>query len=101
LENVLERASVFCEGGEIDEEDLVDLGIFGKSGRAESGGAGPLGLAGYPLAVIEARAVLETLEMCGGNKAKAARLLGITERSIYNHLRRLESEGRTKEKRRC
>jgi DNA-binding NtrC family response regulator len=98
LENVLERASVFCEGGEIDEEDLVDLGIFGKSGRAESGGAGPLGLAGYPLAVIEARAVLETLEMCGGNKAKAARLLGITERSIYNHLRRLESEGRTKEK---
>jgi DNA-binding NtrC family response regulator len=40
------------------------------------------------LAEIEQHAILETLIACEGNKAKAARRLGISEKSIYNKMRR-------------
>ena len=36
------------------------------------------------------QAIRETLESCGGNRALAARQLGISERSIYNKIKRLE-----------
>ena len=47
-------------------------------------------LAGKTLAEIEKQALIETLEASQGNKAMAARKLGISERSIYNKLKRHE-----------
>ena len=38
---------------------------------------------------IEREAIRETLTNCGGNKAAAARQLGISEKSIYNKMKRL------------
>jgi DNA-binding NtrC family response regulator len=46
-------------------------------------------LAGRTLQDIERQAILDTLCACGGNKAKSARMLGISEKSIYNKMRRL------------
>ena len=46
-------------------------------------------LAGMTLAEIEREAIIQTLQFCGGNKAKSARTLGISEKSIYNKMRRL------------
>ena len=44
--------------------------------------------AGLSLAEIEHRALIETLIACSGNKANSARKLGISEKSIYNMMRR-------------
>ncbi len=52
-------------------------------------------LAGSRMDQIERRAILETLKACGGNQAQASRLLGISEKTIYNklrHYRRRNSE---------
>ena len=38
---------------------------------------------------IERLAIVATLSGCEGNKAKSARMLGISEKSIYNKMRRL------------
>ena len=45
-------------------------------------------LAGRTLAALEIQAILDTLEANGGNKAMAARQLRISEKSIYNELKR-------------
>lgn len=83
LENVLERASAFCQEGKISTEDL-HLSRPNVAGSNEAGS-----LAGMTLADIERRAILETLTASGGNKKAAARSLGIDEKSIYNKMKRL------------
>ena len=47
-------------------------------------------LVGKTLEQIERDAILQTLEYQRGNKAKTARVLGISEKSIYNKMRRLK-----------
>ncbi len=49
-------------------------------------------LAGKSLDAIEREAIQQTLAVCNGNKAKSARMLGISEKSIYNKMRRLNVE---------
>jgi len=49
------------------------------------------GLAGQTLADIERRAILDTLQACRGNKAAAARSLGVCEKTIYNKLKRFHN----------
>jgi DNA-binding NtrC family response regulator len=93
LENVLERASAFCEGTVIT---AGDLGIDGTSSPSPSGEPAKTdSLAGQTLNEIEQRAILETLEACSGNKALAARQLGISEKSIYNKMKRHGIFGKT------
>ena len=82
LENMIERSVVFCEDDTIEVDDLpAEL-------HEDSGGASISGLAGLTLAEIEAEAILQTLVYCKNNKAETARTLGITEKSIYNKIKR-------------
>ena len=48
-------------------------------------------LAGRTMPDIERQAILDTLRACRGNKAAAARSLGLCEKTIYNKLRKLWS----------
>lgn len=119
LENVLERAVAFCKHGRIALDDLMfdtmmggslhtiqrpelaslaapPLGAgMGASTAPGSGAAGRPGessvvsLAGKTLDEIERLAIEQTLIACRGNKAKSARMLGISEKSIYNKIKRL------------
>lgn len=50
---------------------------------------GPPSLAGLTLEQLERRALVETLRACGGNKAATARSLGVSEKTVYNKLKRL------------
>jgi DNA-binding NtrC family response regulator len=86
LENVLERATAFCDRGTIAAADLSIDDVT----PAEAGGGGVASLAGLTLAQVEGRAILDTLRATGGNKAKAARQLAISEKSIYNKIKRLK-----------
>jgi len=51
-------------------------------------------LAGYTMEQIERWALLDALEAAGGNKAAAARALGVCEKTIYNKLKRMRLQGR-------
>jgi DNA-binding NtrC family response regulator len=52
----------------------------------------PIGLGGIPLDVIERRAILETLQQTSGNRKKAAEVLGISDRTLRERIRRYREE---------
>ena len=85
LENVIERAAAFCEDNTIRKSDIqIDSNGPDAMVPAES-----MSLADMTLVEIETKAIVDTLEACGGNKARTARSLGISEKSIYNKMKRL------------
>ncbi len=68
--------------GENDPEGAIG-GIGGGLGGSGVGGS----LAGSSLEQLEKRAIRETLQLTGGNREKAAQLLGIGERTLYRKLK--------------
>ena len=92
LENVLERAVAFADSDSIGPEEILFSSV-GLDSRAESNSktTEPMGyqLAGKTLKEIERDAIVATLESLDGNKARTARTLGISEKSIYNKMKRL------------
>ena len=50
-------------------------------------------LAGIPLAQIERKAILETLRTTAGNQTKAAKVLGISDRTLRDKIRRYRQQG--------
>ena len=81
LENVLERVTAFADGPVIDAEDI--MGVLESTiptARAKKILSEP----GLTLHEIEREAFIQTYIRTGGNKAKTARELGISERSVYN-----------------
>lgn len=74
LENVIRRAVLLCGGDRIGAEDL----LFDDAEE-------PTGFAGK-ISDMEKELILRTLKEVGGNKAKAATILGVTVRTIRNKL---------------
>ncbi len=85
LENVLERATAFCEGDRVGVADLPPE--LHQADHAPPRATASLG--GMKLEEIEKIALVQTLDLCQGNKSKAARYLGISEKSVYNKMKRL------------
>ena len=50
-------------------------------------------LGGLPLEQIERRAILETLHQTGGNQTRAAKVLGISDRTLRDRIHRYRKEG--------
>ena len=63
-----------------------------RRGAASPTRAGPDHLLGKPLADIERWAIVETLKLTNGNREEAAKILGISPRTLYRRLD--EYEGR-------
>ncbi len=89
LENILERATALCSGDLIEVEDL-HLGPEEMAGSEEQG-RGSETLDQY-LNRLERQAILEALQKSEGNRTAAARLLGVTFRSMRYRLERLGIE---------
>ena len=51
------------------------------------------GLGGLPLEQVERRAILDTLRQTGGNQTKAAKVLGISDRTLRGKIHRYRREG--------
>ncbi|NUP88975.1 MAG: sigma-54-dependent Fis family transcriptional regulator [Candidatus Sumerlaeia bacterium] len=82
LENVFIRAAILCP------EARIEPGHLPPAIRAHAGAPLPAeaAAADATLEEIERRHILAMLERCRGNKAEAARRLGITKRTLYNKL---------------
>lgn len=89
LENILERATALCSGDTIEVDDL-HLGPEDVPG-GEAPGRGSETLDDY-LNRLERQAILEALQKAEGNRTAAARLLGVTFRSMRYRLERLGIE---------
>ena len=91
LENILERAMALCTDNKITENDLYLTQATTKDKLAPLDGA--LGTRGLPLHdfldQIEREAITKALEATRFNKTAAAKLLGITFRSLRYRLDRL------------
>ena len=77
LGNALERATILADGSRIDAEHLA---IEPSAAAASSGGA--------TLLDLERTAIENALRQVGGNRRRAAELLGIGERTLYDKLKR-------------
>ena len=90
LENVIERGVVLTRGALIDVQDLPHEIAGGEAQGAVSQGISAL--IGVPLGEIERRLLEETLRVTGGNKTRAAQLLGIDVRTVARKLERQEDD---------
>jgi two-component system response regulator HydG len=81
LENVVERAVIMARGEHIEPEDLP--GHIREDDMQEAVGVTP----GRPLSELEKEAILQTLEMTGGNRTETADLLGISRRTLQYKLK--------------
>ncbi len=83
LANVLERAMLMSEGDHLAVADLDR--ILPRPRTAQPPPPGPPTL-GQTLADAERNAIRTALQNCGGNKAQAARFLGISRASLYEKI---------------
>ncbi len=100
LENAIERAVVLAEGERITLHDLPQEILNGSSAwlstdhRKAKRIAGPAGPVATPedaevMLDAELRQLRAALEQCGGNKAEAARLLGMPRSTFFSKLKKL------------
>ena len=92
LRNAIERALLICQGEQIELQDLPStLTQYNPS----TGRAGEWGAAGQEqalddwLADVERRAIQQALAQCNGVQAHAAKLLGVSERSLWHRIKKL------------
>jgi DNA-binding NtrC family response regulator len=118
LRNVIERAVIVGGGplitvGDLPaERALAAAGAHAAPMRAESAGSAPAQAApsarpaapavaaepvpalpvGQPLREVERQLILKTLETVGGNRVRAAEILGISPKTLYNKLGRYNAQ---------
>jgi DNA-binding NtrC family response regulator len=79
LRNALERAAILCEGGLITAEHL-SLNTRPRTAFTEP----------TQLHVVERDTIAQAMRDCGGNKARAARRLGLSRTQLYVRLRKYD-----------
>ena len=82
LANVIERAVVLADHDTLLPEDLDFPNNAGLEALLQQGADGNI-----PLEELEREYVRRVLEEHGGNKAGAARILGINRRTLYRKLK--------------
>ncbi len=89
LRNAVERAVILCDAELITGEHLPP-DMAGKGPEKQSFRL-PFGL---PLDTVEKEYILGSLQRNGGNKARTAEILGVSEKTLYNKLNRYAAEAR-------
>ncbi|MBR5626398.1 MAG: sigma-54-dependent Fis family transcriptional regulator, partial [Thermoguttaceae bacterium] len=89
LGSVLQKAMEVATDTVISENDIS----FDTMIKDTHSPNGAMGLAGLTMAEIERRAIIETINACGGNRAQSARKLGVSEKTIYNKIKQFKLRG--------
>jgi two-component system response regulator AtoC len=91
LRNAVERALLSCRGEHIELADLPERVRSESPLRSvDSGGVPEDEDLDEWMAEQERRAIVAALDACGGVQAQAARRLGITERSLWHRIKKLD-----------
>ncbi len=90
LENALERAIILAGEDELKAEHFAQLAAVGRA-RGGPATAADVLREGFNLDAFERDLIFAALERAGGNKAAAARLLGISRRRLYSRLESLNN----------
>jgi DNA-binding NtrC family response regulator len=92
LRNAVQRAFILADR-EIDEAALRVFERIRDDDAAPVSGEESLEMfVGSEIAAVEKRLILATLDRCGGDKPKAAQMLGISLKTLYNRLARYRIE---------
>jgi DNA-binding NtrC family response regulator len=84
LENVIQRAVILCTGEAVQPDDIVL--------EEEPVAPPPVSTGGRTMTELQREVILSTLERHNGNRTHAARALGVTARTIRNHLRKYRTQ---------
>ena len=89
LRNVIERACLLRQGDELKPADILVGGpsYMDSHPEAPSADSEPSIL---PLEEVTSRHIQSALKACGGNKSRAARVLGISLSTLKRKLKQLE-----------
>jgi len=88
LENILEHASILCPGGMLEPAHLPEDFLARRPAPAPSGRLAETRRA------LEAQSIQDALRRNGGNRAAAARELGMHRATLHRKMRSLGIEGR-------
>ncbi len=89
LKNAVHRSAILAD----DEVKVEDLPAEIRGGQAAEEPGGALRFApGTPVAVVQKRLVLATLDTLGGDRTRTAEALGISVRTLYNWLKEYQAE---------
>ena len=92
LRNVIERATILARGDLIEPAHLP---VFGPAPSAAAPAAPANGVTiapGMTVDEAEQKLIMATLESAGGNKTRAAEMLGISLKTLHNKLNRFKRE---------
>ncbi|OFW43665.1 MAG: transcriptional regulator [Acidobacteria bacterium RIFCSPLOWO2_12_FULL_67_14b] len=88
LRNVIERATILARG------DMIELAHLPALGAQAAAPANSLTIApGMTVDEAEQKLILATLDAAGGNKTRAAEMLGISLKTLHNKLNRFKEAG--------
>ncbi|MFD1122860.1 sigma-54-dependent transcriptional regulator [Methylophilus flavus] len=93
LENILERAAILAGNHTIQPQHLpADISQHAAHTATDVTAVADTNMLSIPRTTeaMERRLILQALESCQGNKTKAAKLLEISERSLWNKLNQYE-----------
>lgn len=83
LRNFIESMVVLDLDGVLDADDVQEGDILPRIGSSSPGTGSENTLIGRPLAEVERFYMERALDLTGGNREEAARLLGVGERTLY------------------
>jgi two-component system, NtrC family, response regulator HydG len=93
LRNLIESMIVQDHDGILDLNDIQEGDSLRATISPDNHAASPSGLVGRPLNEVERFFIEQTLNLTGGNREEAARMLGIGERTLYRKIKKWELEG--------
>jgi DNA-binding NtrC family response regulator len=90
LRNVIERAVILAKGDFIETKHLPPLAAERRAGPAPTAASGVTLTPGMTVDEAEQKLILATLDAAGGNKTRAAEMLGISLKTLHNKLNRMK-----------